>query len=725
MHVKCDSVGSASRTAYVSPQRVKRDQGTLAQEDLGAEPFNAAEHTQPGRRKVIYDAVGEVLTGDVGDRKLLDSDGVRTRRTTLSRQQEKIENARLLAGSSYQRGAAFITNEMVERQLRRQLLRARTALRLEARLTVQHCLKKEAAKRAEQEKKQAARVEILRTLGQDEYYWLLSEFEERNLEDAEARARIPAEAERRHPQKMSAEEKRAARKGVKRNKSRQMGLIVGEKQSWSKVKVGESNDGNNDRRADMTWQGLCKDANTGGATCSGKEDHRRFKLSEMQSQSRNGLPSSHAHKGQTRLAKAEDMRGMPVEDIKNTFRRSLGRPTEEITTLDCRIGPRKKTTQNIDAVQPDGTSIEIDDPWASEFVSEILLLTVSCFGLSWSSIYSATGRYLPAIQSVLTVAVCVLKDFLTTFWVRRCHFRHSELPGAFAADFVSSHILGYLAWTTLMSSCGPARAAIAVWLMPIYDCAAGKILTHNWSQALQRPAIEGPFPAKKAYDVHAVRLQSFNVNLALVYRFTLWTRMIEIAGYCLTYLALFSQDSYPSRILAITAAAFIRSRFCFMPQSVREGQLIDQLIRREFWFANETAQIGFPSIIGCFDQESNVFRCPIENLSAHFRPSAQLVWLADADFFKQWKDCGVVVFNTVLSAILLGLSLREEQMTIGLIATMAIASMALGVQIAICQCIMQSASPGIWEKLKEHFEFGCELMLTSYFHNQSTDSASQ
>ena len=684
MHVKHSATGPPTLPSHACSQQVGQDQRRAGQKDLRADWFNRTEFTQSERGEVVCNPTSEDVTGNFEDRDFWDLDEARIRRIEQSLQQEKMENAKILADNRYQGSTTLMRSEKGERELRRALLGARAAARLEARLAMQHRLKKEAAERAMEGKKQAARAEILRALGEDEHHWLPSEVDEQNVEDNEARAKNPADAKRRHPRKMSADEKLAARKGVKRNKSRQMGLIAGEKRSWSKAKAGDTDGSNIDLPPSKESKGLRKEANTRLGGCSDKGNHGHIKHSEMQRLSLYGLRSSHTRMGRCRLMKVESMRDLPEEVVEDVVRLEFERPPKRFNPFECKIGTQNEATRQIKPVRPGNTSIENQNPRADEDFPEEMRVIASCYIMLWATVYSALSLHMSPLHSIATMATCTLRDFII-IWVNRHRLRHHGLLEMFAVDFVSSRIINYLAWIVSMSISGPAKATAVVWFMSSCTYAVGEILTHKWCQVLQKPTIECRLLAKKAEDVHPIRLESSEIDLTHVYLITLWQRMIEIAGYFLTYLALFSEDSYPSRILAITVAAFIRSEFYSMPPSVREGQPRDELIRRVSLFADETDYISLPSVIRYIIQGADIFRRWMEHLRVQFRRWAQAEWVACAEFFKPCMDYGVLMFNTIISAILLILSLRDKHLTIGLIA-----ALALGVQVVVYQCVVQS-----------------------------------
>ena len=722
--------------------------------DLRNDLIDMAAYTKAVSGRLECDSIDETLRGQIGDRGTKDSDEVRKRREKLS-QRLAAKRACALEAKSPQFDAATVRSgisDNVEKILRKEVLGSEAAARLEARFAEQERLKAEAAGGREKMRGQKKDMgsAVPRMLLGEAFDWSMANPEEQSHQRADGGTGASAEAQCRHPQRISAEEKKAARRGAKRSKSRDVGLIIGERRSWTENKGKERESGHKKYRSipipryqdlhpDAPGTGYCEGGNRGAHTVGKQETklesqtaHRHMlsvRKHEEEEKSENiygklmtiskfrnlhpNVQSTHfcdgpchhkpwcSKRSKIRRHKSEGSRTPLCLERDEEPRAGEAKKVEfsgEATPIKPRIPRRHDRSHPRLAVSLREPSKKHPSPHtglqvvkvtnshkpprqlfhteAIAGISTVISLILLCNSVSWASAFWTLRREMSLMPSTLIVAGCILQD-LAHLYRKRHHFWYSEEPEVFATAVASHQTSSYFAWIILMSWCGGFGAAAAVWLVPIVDRVLSRVYQKfSWYQGPKIHMVEGPFPEKDAGNYRSVRVRSFDINLGYAYILNLWNRATEALGYVLIYLALFSQDSWLSKLLALTAAIFIRSSFCPQPEAVQKGRTVQQLIRRERQFAMSVSNVSCPSFKECFEQLSRTSDQITRNFSEEARRLDYPIWLTNVGFMFR-TDYDLMFLDRMLWAVGLILSLRDRH-----VPWILLASMALGIQLA-------------------------------------------
>ena len=288
-------------------------------------------------------------------------------------------------------------------------------------------------------------------------------------------------------------------------------------------------------------------------------------------------------------------------------------------------------------------------PQVVKRVSGIVLLILVCYILSWTITLDALSHELSLSTTITTMVGCMLND-LACLFINRHQLWYGEVPEAFTFAMITYRMASYSAWTILMSRCGPFYAAVVVWLVPLVERGTRRLLRrYGYRQGGKIRYVQGPFPRGTINKVGVVRLASFNVGLMNTYTSSDRNRTIEILGYALTYIAFFSQDSDFSKLLALAVAMFVRSDLLPQPQVVKQGRMVDHLIRRERQFAMDLSFTRHPSLKECCNQLWINYQRMMQSACEEIQDCDYLGWFAD---ISSWTNKRITSFNTALTLLL-------------------------------------------------------------------------
>jgi len=621
----------------------------------------------------------------------MDDDWVQRKRMRLT-QQALADQAEALNTSNFQRDTFKIRSDIsnnVEKMLVKEHLGEPESARLEAQLAEHERKKAKAAEMRNLKLKEAAKAGLEELLGTEGLDTLVARLEK---ESRRARGRVALRAERRIPRKMSAEEKAANRRGAKRNKSREMGLIIGERRSWTKEKEELKSDGieritidqfqnlNEDVKATKTLfiideqykqryemmaeerrqaakrpqqslprisreQSGAREADYKKELESRREASRldpqaiarRMESLEQKVKNQEDLAVS------VRAAETTQLNRAATQLLHAKAARSKGcqcflEKSEEVTLAEEQSKAENENTSEkaAEATKPGTPHSQIFQIFLNIYthvtkrVQCIILGTISCYSLLWFSVYCSLSRHCSLMPRIAMVAVCVLKD-LWGLYFNQHKFWLSEEPQLLALTMTSWRMVGYVAWVVLTLCCGPIPAATVVCLLPQIDREISCILRRCWGYRCPGPReIQGPFP-EKANNPGSARLMSFDINMNHAYLLKFWNMMIQGLGYASSYIVLFSQDSWFSKSLALVVAICIRSRCCPQLQAVKDGELVDRLARRELRFTMGVDCKDYPSFREYFDQSAKVVHRVYQNSRPSIRRLRGLTRFADGD----------------------------------------------------------------------------------------------
>lgn len=607
----------SSRSSKPEPQ-----QRGAAQEDSRAEPFDMGIYTKSSARKAEYDSVDEILAmyterDDVdqtragSDSSNFDAGKVKTE---ISDNVEKMLGKGILKTEAFERLEARAAEHKRGRtkatgQERRRIETAEQAEK-ERRRAERRCRK---AEEAERRRKSFKETELRQGLSEEGCKELAEKLERHRLQVAEAEASAVAEEEKRHPQRFLKENRGRERRGTKRNSSRPLGLIIGERRSWSREKEAG-------RKSDDVGHTTDEQRTTSGES---RNVHKELYVTDtverpdLEHEPRDQETAE--MRGQRKEKKAEDrhmlqinvnQRWSPRRDVVDgalisrmiatelaSYERDFELLHRRVIRLERKMNEEQREREKALSSQhvvhnvktdaeglpmsvgtrradnPDRTHDQPYDP-PIKGVSMMTVFAALCHIRSWISVYQALGQHYTLPMIFFAITVCIINDFHDLYCVQEnLWYAKEPEPTAFTMTF--RHMVTYTAWITLIPWLGPMCAGLMVLSLRAAEWIFSNSVEEDWWYSIFRPGnVHRSFLEKKTGGCQSLILMGFNIDLTEASLLSLWNWMLEVLGYVLTYIAFFSGDSWSSRTLALAVAFFIRSSFFPQLQTLEEGQAI-------------------------------------------------------------------------------------------------------------------------------------------------------
>ena len=236
-------------------------------------------------------------------------------------------------------------------------------------------------------------------------------------------------------------------------------------------------------------------------------------------------------------------------------------------------------------------------------VRETSMLTLDLFvSHAISCILLMPFYYLSDIPVYAITSTCVLRDMFKLY----SHINElwcTEGSKAYSASLVLPRVVRYQASSIIANFYGPTRAITLVWLMPpmIWLFQALKVngyMDEAFFQIFSEPSKDhcpDPFPQESAENSQSTELHSSGTEGKSWYPALLWDLLIEFLRYMFLYVALYSCDSFLSRVMALVLACFVGSRLCPRPYAVDHAQSVREFMTREFNDTVDSDTITYPS----------------------------------------------------------------------------------------------------------------------------------
>lgn len=245
---------------------------------------------------------------------------------------------------------------------------------------------------------------------------------------------------------------------------------------------------------------------------------------------------------------------------------------------------------------------------------EVLLALTPNYAAFWLRLLWILPRYTQSILAYVIIVTYIVTEVLALY-LRIGEFWYIECPQLYIGALVLSNSVRLISLIFMTYHSGPACAITLTWLIPELTNVMQRISWFWWCAGLKgepmdqvsfqrycRPGIayiEGPFPCEPNKEYRSAVLHSFDVKSRSWCYAVGWDMLVEVVRLVSFYVTLFSEESWPLRIMALAFAYFVGSEYCPRPLTVDHARSVDDLI---VWACNDTIDYGTircPSFSGC------------------------------------------------------------------------------------------------------------------------------
>lgn len=254
--------------------------------------------------------------------------------------------------------------------------------------------------------------------------------------------------------------------------------------------------------------------------------------------------------------------------------------------------------------------------------SVIILNIVLINAFLWLDLFVMLPRYIYPTPAYVIAGACVVKDVFKSY-LRINQSRFIVSSGSYSDALVLQRMVRYQALIFITKYCGPTRAMMLVWLIPLVtNVIQGIFWLWRWPameeymnrvlfQRYYKPHIayiQGPFPQRSIKSCQSAGLHHFDVKSRSWHHAIIWDLLIEAVRYVSHDVTLFSGDSWPSKAVALALAYFLRSRYCPRPAAVKHARSVCELFLRAYNDTIHPSTNQCPSFRQCLDQQRSILR---------------------------------------------------------------------------------------------------------------------